>query len=477
MCKIPGENIRPAVVSGQFYPANAPELRQLVEGFFQQAEDKKRLPHVIGLVAPHAGLIYSGQTAAYAYHQVKGGQYDAVVILAPSHREYINGVAIWAKGAYQTPLGLVPVNEEIAAAIMAAESDIRHQPAVHQQEHSLEVQLPFLQVAFSNLKIVPLVVQDYSLENCKKIASAIVAGCQHKKVLLVASSDLYHGENYTKCLQMDKNTLANMAAFDPETLHKTFSNGESMACGAGPVIIMQLAARELGANKVKILSRTNSNDVVHERGGYVVGYAALAVYEDMVDDESERNVEGRMGLSLAEKRQLLDLASRTIAHAVRGEEIPDFQIVAPILNENRGAFVTIHKKGNLRGCIGYIVAYKPLYQTIIEMAQAAALRDTRFSPVRPEELSDLELEISVLTPLRQIDDVAEIEVGRHGIIIERGYSTGLLLPQVATDYGWDRETFLAQTCRKAGLPPDAWSQKGTRIKIFSADVFSEKELD
>ena len=485
MSKISGANIRHAAVSGQFYPASPTELKQMVVGFFQKAGDEKRLPHVIGLVSPHAGLVYSGQTAAFAYHQVRGEQYDAVVIIAPSHHEYIDGGAIWAKGAYETPLGLVPVHEEIAAAIVAADPVIRHDAASHQQEHSLEVQLPFLQVAVPNLKIVPLVVQDHSLANCQKIAAAIVTGCQHKKVLLVASSDLYHGDSYTKCVETDKITLTNIAAFDPVALHKSFSKGESLACGVGPLVIMQLAAREMGANKVKILSRTNSNDVLHERGGYVVGYGALAVYQDMVRTtepepagaESEPEAGGSMGLSRAEKRQLLDIAGQTIAHAVRGEKEPHFQIETPILKENRGAFVTIHKKGNLRGCIGYIVAYKPLYQTIIEMAQAAALRDPRFSPVRPDELPDLELEISVLTPIRQIEDVTEIEVGTHGIIIERGYNSGLLLPQVATDYGWDRDTFLSQTCRKAGLPADSWRQKGTRIKIFSADVFSEKDVE
>jgi AmmeMemoRadiSam system protein A len=178
-----------------------------------------------------------------------------------------------------------------------------------------------------------------------------------------------------------------------------------------------------------------------------------------------------LGLSEQDKKSLRQIAKAVIENRVRGKTVPDFKVDSAILKENRGAFVTIQKKGQLRGCIGYIEGRGPLHKTIEEMAEAAALRDPRFTPVTERELPDLEIEISVLTPLRKITDVREIEVGKHGIYILKGWLSGLLLPQVATEYGWDRQTFLEHTCQKAGLPSNAWKDKDTEIYIFSADIF------
>jgi AmmeMemoRadiSam system protein A len=178
-----------------------------------------------------------------------------------------------------------------------------------------------------------------------------------------------------------------------------------------------------------------------------------------------------LGLNSEEKRLLHEIARTVIDRKVRGEELPEFLVESAVLRENRGAFVTLRKKGELRGCIGYIEGKGPLCRTIEKMAAAAAFEDPRFPPVTERELPDLELEISVLTPLHRIQDVTEIEVGRHGIYMRKGWASGLLLPQVATEYGWDRETFLKYTCQKAGLPGNAWKDKNTEIYIFSADIF------
>ncbi|MBW7995440.1 MAG: AmmeMemoRadiSam system protein A [Candidatus Glassbacteria bacterium] len=182
-----------------------------------------------------------------------------------------------------------------------------------------------------------------------------------------------------------------------------------------------------------------------------------------------------MQLSAEDKRFLLDVARTTMVSAVRDEEIPPFEPVSEVTGEYRGAFVTIMKRGQLRGCIGLIEGLKPLVETVREMAVAASLRDPRFNPVEPDELDELEIEISAMSPVRKVEDTAAIQVGRDGLIIRRGGMQGLLLPQVATQYGWDRETFLSQACRKAGLPPDAWKMDGTEISCFSAEVFGEKK--
>jgi AmmeMemoRadiSam system protein A len=180
-----------------------------------------------------------------------------------------------------------------------------------------------------------------------------------------------------------------------------------------------------------------------------------------------------MHLTAADKNLLLAQARASIAAQLSNQPLPPVKEVPPELRERRGAFVSLHRRGNLRGCIGYLEALKPLLETVREMAGAAAFHDPRFRPLGPEELADLEIEISVLSPMHLIKSTDEIEVGKHGLYIVRGFSRGLLLPQVATEYKWDRLTFLEQTCNKAGLPPDAWKDPATKIYTFTAEVFGE----
>jgi AmmeMemoRadiSam system protein A len=180
-----------------------------------------------------------------------------------------------------------------------------------------------------------------------------------------------------------------------------------------------------------------------------------------------------MHLTEADKNLLLAQARASIAAHLSNQPLPPVTEVSPELRERRGAFVSLHRRGNLRGCIGYLEAVKPLLETVREMAAAAAFHDPRFRPLGPEELADLEIEISVLSPMHLIKSTDEIEVGQHGLYIVRGFSRGLLLPQVATEYKWDRLTFLEQTCNKAGLPQDAWKDPATKIYTFTADVFAE----
>ncbi len=180
-------------------------------------------------------------------------------------------------------------------------------------------------------------------------------------------------------------------------------------------------------------------------------------------------------LSSDEKRALLVTAREAIASKLSQRQ-PAYPAVTETLKANCGAFVTLHKKNKLRGCIGYIVGTKPLVETVREMAVSSAFRDPRFSPLEKSEYRELEIEISVLSPLKKISDIDEIKVGEHGLVIKRGFQSGLLLPQVATEYGWDRDTFLTHTCHKAGLPGEAWKAPDTEIEIFSAIVFNEREL-
>jgi AmmeMemoRadiSam system protein A len=180
-----------------------------------------------------------------------------------------------------------------------------------------------------------------------------------------------------------------------------------------------------------------------------------------------------MNLSTADKQLLLQVARDSIAAQLKGKATTLVKASSPVLEEPRGAFVSLHRRGQLRGCIGYIEAVKPLLQTVKEMAPAAAFQDPRFGPLQADELADLEIEISVLTPMRLIKSTDEIEVGKHGLYIVKGLNRGLLLPQVATEYHWDRRTFLEHTCTKAGLPADAWKDPNTQIFIFRAEIFAD----
>ena len=469
--------VRKPAVAGQFYPADPTTLRRMVEEMLENARKVPVEGEIVGLVCPHAGYPYSGPTAAVAYKEVMGKRYDAVVVIGPSHREFLRGSSIWAEGGYETPLGVVPIAEDVAKKMLSPEDDIVFSDAGHRYEHSVEVELPFLQVAIPDLKVVPVVMGEQNLRACRNLADAIVRACKGKKVLIVASSDLYHGYSYEECNRTDERTLKAILRFDPEGFVQGLLSGEYQACGGGPIAAMLMAARELGADKVKILTHTNSNDVVGERGGYVVGYSAIAVYRSGAGgEEGKKRVGVELGLSEEDKRTLLTIARRTVERVTRGEPPPEFQVKSGKLLERRGAFVTLKKHGELRGCIGYIEGIKPLWEAVRDMARAAALEDPRFPPVRPEEVPELEIEISVLTPLWRVKDIKDIVIGRDGLIIRKGWRQGLLLPQVATEYGWDVKTFLEHTCLKAGLPRDAWKGPDAEIWAFSAEVFSEGEL-
>jgi AmmeMemoRadiSam system protein B/AmmeMemoRadiSam system protein A len=468
------KEIREPVVAGAFYPDRPDTLSRDVKQYLDNAKEEKIEGEIIALVSPHAGYMYSGQVAAYAYRLIEGRVFDSVVVVGPSHRALFKGASVYDRGGFRTPLGIVPIDVELSKRMMERRKEIQFLPEAHAQEHSLEVQIPFLQIVSKSFKLVPIVMEPYwSWETCQSLASVIAETVRGKKVLLVASSDLSHFHPYEKAVELDKIVLSHIERFDPEGLYQDLKSGRCEACGGGPIISIMLAAKALGANKGKVLKYLNSGDVTGDRSR-VVGYGAGVFYKMAGGAEKmkeEKKVGVDLGLAEQDKKALHYIAKTVIENKARGKAVPEFKVESPILKENRGAFVTVHKRGQLRGCIGYIEGHGPLHKTIEEMAEAAAFRDPRFSPVKEKELPELEIEISVLTPLKKISDINEIEVGKHGIYIKKGWFSGLLLPQVATEYRWDRQTFLEHTCQKAGLPSSAWREKDTEIYIFSADIF------
>ena len=468
------KDIREPLYAGTWYPDKPEVLSQEIQRYLRHAQQQKIEGEIIGLISPHAGYAYSGQVAAHAYRLIEGKTIETVVVIAPSHHVRFQGASIYPQGGFRTPLGVVPVDVELSRKLMEKRWEIRFIPEVHAKEHSLEIQIPFLQSVLKSFKLVPIVMEPYwNWDSCQSLASALADTIKGKNVLLVASSDLSHFHSSDKAEALDRGILDRIEQFDPEGLSRDLRGGRSEACGGGPMVTVMLAAKALGANKGAVLKYMNSGDVTGDRR-QVVGYAAAVFYKTAGGTgkmKEEKKVGVDLGLNEQEKKTLHNIVKTVVENKAKGRAVPEFKVDTPVLIENRGAFVTIKRRGELRGCIGYIEGRGPLYKTIEEMAEAAAFKDPRFYPVSEKELPELEYEISVLTPLQKIKDINEIEVGKHGIYIKKGWNSGLLLPQVATEYGWDRQTFVEHTCQKAGLPSNAWKDKNAEIYIFSADIF------
>jgi MEMO1 family protein len=472
---VPSEQARESVLAGSWYPAAPEELRQNIESFLARVPPAASTSEgrLIALISPHAGYVYSGQVAAYAYKLLEKQKFPTVIVIAPSHHARFQGVSVYDRGGFRTPLGEIPLDKDLITALEGRDKRIRFLPEAHAKEHALEIQLPFLQVVMPGLKLVPLVMGEQDLETCQWLAKAIVDCVKDKPVLLVASSDLSHFHSYDEAKRLDQVVLDKVAALDPEGLLQSLAGGKCEACGGGPMATTMMAAQRLGATRSRVLNYANSGDVTGDRSR-VVGYMAAALWAEA--GGGERKSEGPkvgvdLGLSVEDKAALHRIARETIEAKLLGKKAPSLEDLSVTLKENRGAFVTLKTHGQLRGCIGRLVADRPLGEVVAEMALAAAFQDPRFSPLRADELKNLEIEISALTPFQKITGVDEIHVGKDGILMRNGGSSGLLLPQVATDYGWDRTTFLENTCQKAGLLKGCWKDKNTEIYIFSADVF------
>jgi AmmeMemoRadiSam system protein B/AmmeMemoRadiSam system protein A len=411
----PGGKIRKPVVAGMFYPSDHHELQRDVNSYLANVEKTRIDGRIVAIISPHAGYRYSGQVAAYAYKLLEGMEFDDVVVIAPSHRVYFVGASIYDGEGYETPLGIVSIDRELSRRMRQQSKIIKYVPQAHAREHSLEVQIPFLQNVLGKFNLVPMVIGDWNFDVCRQLSQAIIRSIEGRRVIIIASSDLTHSNNYQKVVEQDEILAHHIEEFDITGLEEGLRKGRCQACGGGPMVVAMMAAKGLGANRAKVLKLTNSGDVTGMKrpGNYVVGYMAAVLYQGAVKSGE--------GLTQEEKRLLHRIARRAIEDVARGKPVPEVTVDSQVLKEKKGAFVTLKKRGDLRGCIGSIKGIKPLCQTIKEMAVGAAFYDPRFNPVTETELSDLEIEISVLTPMKRIKDVEEIEVGKHGILIERGF--------------------------------------------------------
>ena len=466
-------------VSGQFYPSNPQQLSKDIDSYFSAADLEAPAQHVEMMIAPHAGYMYSGPVAAYSFKAVREKKYRTVVILAPSHFYHFEGAAVWAEGGFQTPLGVVDVDESFAGKLLALNQKFYVHPQAFAREHSLEVEIPFLQKTFRDFKIVPVILGQVSVDAAEQIAETLhtVIG-ERKDVLVVVSTDMSHYHDDATARTMDQATLQTVENLDAAGLWNHCYRGTQEMCGFIPVTTALFLAQKRNL-QARVLEYATSGDVTGDPSR-VVGYGSVIFLsqEAKGHKNAEKAAAGTLPLSREQKKELLRIAKQAIHDYIPRQKIPEFQITDPRLLEKEGAFVTLHKNGALRGCIGNIVSDKPLYQTVRDMAIAAAAKDPRFPSVVEDELPQLEVEVSVLSKPRPVAGVDEIEMGVHGVIVRQGmFHQGVFLPQVATETGWGREEFLNNLCaHKAGLPADAWKDPTTKIEIFTADVFSEKEF-
>ncbi|MGA3262704.1 MAG: AmmeMemoRadiSam system protein B [Terracidiphilus sp.] len=472
------QKVRQAGVAGSFYPADPKELSSMIDDMLSHVSQPAITDPILAAVAPHAGYQYSGPVAAYTYAALKGRKFSRVVVIAPSHHESFDFTSVYDGDAYATPLGNVPVDKAFAAKLVKMSSTMKlssrgHDATSEGAEHAIEVELPWLQKVLGDFQLVPIDMGDQSYESSRALgvalAKLIKAEGKEGDTLVLASSDLSHYHPYDEAVKIDHKTLNALEKWDYFSMSQNFQTRVWEACGGAPIVAAMIYAERMGANQAKVLKYANSGDITGDHSR-VVGYSA----DVFVNTHSGKAVETPFSLTDKEKAELLALARKSVEYAVEVSEpyAPDAS-ASETLNQERGAFTTLKEAGQLRGCIGYTSARKPLYMTVRDTATLAALRDPRFQPVSPSELPKLEYEISVLSPLRRVLDIDQIKVGQHGLLMRNGSSEGLLLPQVPVEQGWDRQTFLEQTCHKAGMRSDCWKDEDTDIFMFTAVVFGE----
>ncbi|HXN48807.1 MAG TPA: AmmeMemoRadiSam system protein B [Bryobacteraceae bacterium] len=466
--------VRPAAVAGSFYPADPAALAKMVDDFIARATPPPIDGTVQTVVSPHAGYEFSGAVAAHGYALVKGKHYDRVVVIAPSHVDGFSFVSVYNGDAYQTPLGTVPVDKAFCKKIVNGDviqlSTRGHVIPGERGEHALEDELPFLQRAIGDFKLVPIIMGDQSYEASRALGLALAREIKGSNTLIVASSDLSHYHPYDDAVKLDHKTLRAIQDWDYLSMSENFQRRVWEACGGAPIVAAMIASERLGAAQPHLLKYANSGDVTGDKT-HVVGYSSWVFVKP---SKPRAEAAPAFTLSDAEKDGLLKLARQSVETAVKDRKLyQNVPLAFESFNRELGAFVTLKEHGELRGCIGSISPVLPLAETVRDVAAEAAVQDSRFAPVSIAELGQLEYEISVLSPLRRVLDVTRIQVGRDGLIMKRGDKLGLLLPQVPVEQHWDRKTFLEEACHKAGLPTNAWQQPDTDIFSFTALVFGE----
>ena len=462
--------VRPATQAGRFYTGDAKELGEEVDSLLALHAKDRKYEHVAALIVPHAGYYFSGNVAAAAYQSIPDDvHYKRIFLLGPSHHEWLDGASVNTEfDYYNTPLGNVKVDVDTAKKLIETDSVFSYQPKAHDREHCLEVQLPFLQRRFDDVPpIVPIIISTNDFRKLQRIAE-ILKPYLTEDNLFVVSSDFSHYPSYEDACQVDALTGKAVESGDVERFiaqleensRSGMRNLATSACGELAIATLMLMMQD-GGYEVKHLLYQNSGDIENHDHSRVVGYHAFAILRIATQE---------FVLSDDEKRILKDIALTSISDSLAGKPIAESTTLTATLKRKCGAFVSLHKQGRLRGCIGHFGEDVPLHEIVAEMARAAAFEDPRFIPVTKDELDEIDIEISVLTPMRRIQSLDEFQLHRHGIYIRKGYRSGTFLPQVADEVNWTKEEFGGHCAQdKAGIGWDGW--KEAELYVYEAIVF------
>ncbi len=464
--------VRPATQANRFYTGNPQELSEEVDSFLTLHSATAKYDNAAALIVPHAGYYFSGNVAASAYMSIPADKpYKRIFLLGPSHHEWLDGASVNTEAdRYATPLGEVEVDHETAIQLTEADSVFAYRKEAHDREHCLEVQLPFLQRRLGNVPpIVPIIISTNDFRKLKRMAEVLKPYFTEEN-LFVISSDFSHYPSYEDACEVDALTGKAVESGDVQQFiaaleTNTRSGKRNLATSAcGEFAIITLLCMLDSNYEVKHLMYQNSGDIDDHDLSRVVGYHSFVVLRHQRGSE--------FVLSDKEKSLLKEIALQSIKDSLDGKRITPLPTVAqyPTLNRKCGAFVSLHKQGHLRGCIGHFGEDVPLHEIVAEMARAAAFEDPRFHPVRRDELADIDIEISVLTPMRRIQSLDEFQLHRHGIYIRKGRRSGTFLPQVADEVNWTKEEFVGHCAQdKAGIGWDGW--RDAELYVYEAIVF------
>ncbi len=470
------KKIRKPAVAGKFYQADRQKLLKEVKACFDEAKPSVRQGIMSqALIVPHAGYIFSGVVAASGYNQIPDdAEVKRVFILASSHQMHFPGASVYCSGDYETPLGVVPVDTETGQRLIEDNNLFSGREDAHLFEHSLEVQLPFLQVKRdSGFSLVPIVLGTQKPEECRKMAQTLKPFLVPGN-LFVISSDFSHYPDYEGACGNDRITTDAILTNSPEKLLRTLEESKrrnvpglvTSLCGWTSVLTLMYMTEEGSYDYENVDYRNSGDHPVYGDHERVVGYSAIAVF---------RNTSVEFQLTAEEKDQLLRIADNSIrSMAGSGNRLSfDRNMLKGSIARNAGAFVSIYVSGKLRGCIGSFENENSLAE-VVSRSAASAARDRRFDPVGEDELDKMTLEISVLTPLKRIYSKEEIIPGKHGIYIRKGLNSGTFLPQVGEKYGWSPDEFLGRCSRdKAGLGWDGW--KNAELFTYEAIIFGNSK--
>jgi AmmeMemoRadiSam system protein B/AmmeMemoRadiSam system protein A len=481
----PASADRQPVAAGRFYTADKETLKKEISELFADCKKSREKGKVRAIICPHAGYVFSGKVAASAFAATPAdAQYENIFIIGSSHIMAFEGASVYGTGDFITPIGKVTVNRDIAGKLKSGNKVFNFPVDAHRQEHSLEVQIPLIQQYYTHpQKIVPIIIGTNNNSTIKKIAEALKPWFTDDN-LFVISSDFSHYPSYKDANEVDNLTAIGLMSGDPATFLSTLrKNSEkninglatSMCGWTSGLLLLDLIEGNKNLEFKKI-DYCNSGDSPYGGKDEVVGYNAIELLEKPGATQSEKLSSTDFKFTDEEVKQLFTIAHNSIRMMLNENKryTIDEKNMPADLKRNLGAFVTLKINGTLRGCIGQFISNEPLFNVVRNSAISSAFEDPRFSELTKSEYDKVDMEITVLGPMKKISNINEIVLGKHGIYIKKDSRAGTMLPQVATEYGWTVEQFLGYTSRdKAGIGWDGW--KDAEIYIYEGLVLEENK--